>query len=87
MKKVEKYLIPQNIVDMWLEYQSLLNLRDLYILRPFGCGYKKAKKVAIDAEKMKAKASRAIADLYPELDKRKTWTLCDLKYKAYLEIS
>lgn len=79
-----KYLVPQNIVDMWLKYQSLLNLRDVYVLRPFGCGFRKAKKVALEAEQVKANACKEIYNLYPELKKCKRLDLISLYYQPYL---
>ena len=84
--RIKKYPLTENIVKMWIEYQALLNLRDLYILRPFGCGYKKARKAAIEAEGLKNKASKMIVELYPELDRDKRWDICDLKFEPYLKV-
>ena len=86
-KQSKKYPVPNDIVSLLWEHRALLNLRDVYAMRPFGCGYKKARKAAVEAEKLKCKASQMIRDLYPELDKRKTWSICDLQFgDPYLEV-
>ena len=57
------FSIPEEIHDIWCEYEALTILKESYVNQYFG--FKKAKKCAIDAEKAKNKFWRKVCELNP----------------------
>jgi len=75
MKK--EYNVPDEIHEIWCEYTGCLDLRDRYTKLPFG--YKKAKKLAKDAEVARYKFWWELKSIYPELETK------ELKYEPHLK--
>lgn len=62
---MKKYKIPEEIHDIFCEYQSLEILKESYVKQYFG--YKKSKRCTIDAFKARAKFWNKVFNLYPNL--------------------
>jgi hypothetical protein len=60
------YKIPDELHDVYLEMIALQVLRDEYINKKIG-GFRKAKKCAIEHEKLKSRFWDGVHKLYPEL--------------------
>ncbi len=61
----KKYEIPDEICDDAIEERALLELRDKYVLRPFG--FKNARRCAVQSRQKQVIYLRKIYELYPEL--------------------
>jgi len=85
MTTEKRYPIPGEIVELLFEWEAVKNLRVIYAARPFGGGYKKAKRAAVSAEKLKSKICRMVTNIYPEL-KGESWGVNDLDYEPYLTV-
>ena len=59
-------IVPEELVNLWIEYQALIELRDSYVRQGFG-GFKRAKKTAIEATTKRDIFWRKVSELYPEL--------------------
>jgi hypothetical protein len=63
MKK--QYIVPDEIHEIWCKYTGYVDLRDIYVKRPFG--YKKAVRAARDAEIARYKFWHSLRKVFPEL--------------------
>jgi len=62
-KKENMFSIPEEVHDIWCEYESLNILKESYVEQYFG--FRKARKCAIDAEKARTKFWRKVLELNP----------------------
>jgi hypothetical protein len=65
MPEDKKYDIPKEIINIILEADNYLDLRDVYSKLPFG--FKKAKKCGLLAKQKKNEFWCKVIELYPEL--------------------
>ena len=63
MEKI--YKVPHEIIEKFIEWQALTELREAYVKRPFG--YRKARKLSMEAILKRVEGWRMIYELYPEL--------------------
>lgn len=63
--KNKLYSVPDELVEVEIEYQAAVELRNIYAKRPFG--YKKALRASADAVRSRDEFWRKIRELYPEL--------------------
>ncbi len=63
MKKY--YDVPQEITDMFFDSNGLEKLRNVYAKLPFG--FRKARRCAIDGQRLFDGAFQKVCELYPEL--------------------
>lgn len=62
-KSKNMFSIPEEIHDIWCEYEALNILKESYVNQYFG--FKKARKCAIDAERARTKFWRKVIELCP----------------------
>jgi hypothetical protein len=68
---MEKKELPQELIDIWIEYSALDQLKEDYVKKLFG--YKKAVKCAKDAERKRWDFWDGVFALYPEVRGGKGW--------------
>ena len=64
--KQKKYIVPEELADLRGKAFSLEQLRDIYVKFPAG-GFRKAKKLAAEAEIAESRFWAEVVKLYPEL--------------------
>lgn len=65
----QEWLVPDEVREVWIEFEALLDLRDRYTNIPLG--YKRAKRASIDAQRARREFWEKLNDLYPEAWDRK----------------
>lgn len=60
-----RYSIPEEIEDLITESKALAELRDRWVKLPFG--YRRARKLSIEAEKKQARFWESLYILYPKI--------------------
>ena len=68
---MEKKKLPQELIDIWIEYSALDQLKEDYVKKPLG--YKKAVKCAKAAERKRWEFWDGVFALYPKTRGVKGW--------------